>query len=107
MFMLPTKISHHHHILRRTAPPATRIFCTTHTATQKNTPRSISEVDSGRKLPSKDDVNPTSKENTRSGTHDKIAHTDGAAYGPSTNPIEEKAMAEVRLLNSMVKNDDL
>lgn len=107
MFKLPTKISHHHrHILRRTAPPATRIFSTTHAPAQPKTPESILEVNSYRKIPSKDDVNPTSKENSRSGTHDEIAHTNKAAYGSNTNPVEQKAMAaaEVRPFNSIVSD---
>lgn len=73
-------------------PPATRIFSISHAAAQPRTPKSISEVESDRKIPNKDD-SPTSKENTQSGTHDEIAHTKEAAYGSSTNPVEEKAMA--------------
>lgn len=97
MFGLFAKISHHHHILRRTALPTNRTLFST-PATQSGTPKSISEVESGRGIPSKDDVNPTSKENTQSGTHDEIAHTNEAAYGSSTNPVEEKAMAAAEVL---------
>lgn len=110
MFKLPTKISHHHHrhILRRTAPPGTRILSTTHAPAQPKTPKSILEANSYREIPSKDDVNPTSKENTQSGTHDEIAHTNEAAYGPNTNPVEERAMAatEVSSFNSIVSNSE-
>lgn len=92
MLKLFTKTPYRH-ILRRMAPPAARIFSISHAAAQPRTPKSISEAGSGRKIPNKDDVNPTSKENTQSGTHDEIAHTKEAAYGSSTNPVEEKAMA--------------
>lgn len=94
MFRLSAKISHHYHILRCTASPINRtLLSTSHDATQSGTPKSISEIESGHGVPSKDDLNPTSKENTQSGTHDEIAHMNEAAYGSSTNPVEEKAMA--------------
>lgn len=101
MFRLSAKNFHHHrHILRRTAPPTIRtLFSTSHDTTQSGTPKSISEVESGREIPNKDDVNPKSKENTQSGTHDEIAHTDETAYGSSTNPVEEKAMANAEVPN--------
>jgi hypothetical protein len=54
---------------------------------------------SDAKVPSKDDLNPTSKESTRSATNDEIAHDDDAAYNPNrTNPVDEKQTAgrEVR-----------
>ncbi|KAI5849875.1 hypothetical protein BZA05DRAFT_401825 [Tricharina praecox] len=40
-------------------------------------------------VPSKDELKPTSKESTRSGTNDQIAHED-AAFNPNSNPVEEK-----------------
>jgi len=44
------------------------------------------------KIPHKDDLTPTSKESTRSGTNDEIAHDD-VAYNSDTNPASEKAAA--------------
>ncbi|KAF8539774.1 hypothetical protein BDD12DRAFT_836395 [Trichophaea hybrida] len=44
------------------------------------------------KIPHKDSLNPTSKETTRSGTNDEIAHDD-AAYNSDTNPASQKAAA--------------
>lgn len=93
MFKLSTRLTHNHrHILRHTVPSTTRIFSTTYRLSQK-TPRSISEKESDSKVPGKDDINVTSKESTRSGTNDEVAHTDEAAYGKSTNPAQEKATA--------------
>lgn len=100
MFTLSTKLSHHHrHILRRTVPPATRIraFSTTRAVAAPETPKSMSEFESDRKIPSKNDVDPTSKETTGSGTHNEVAHTNKAAYGPCTNPVEEKELAEAEV----------
>ncbi|KAF8244114.1 hypothetical protein K440DRAFT_25287 [Wilcoxina mikolae CBS 423.85] len=44
------------------------------------------------KIPHKDSLNPTSKESTRSGTNDEIAHDD-AAYNSDTDPASQKAAA--------------
>lgn len=56
--------------------------------------RSASESDSDAKIPSKDDVDPSSKESTRSATHDEIARNSDVAFNPGkTNPVDEKTTA--------------
>ncbi|KAH8154156.1 uncharacterized protein LAJ45_01924 [Morchella importuna] len=69
-----------HRLLPR-LPTHTRLLSTPHTQ-------------QGRPVPSKDDINTSSKENTRSGTNDEVAHAGEAAYGRATNPFEEKQVTD-------------
>ncbi|RPA96667.1 hypothetical protein L873DRAFT_1207028 [Choiromyces venosus 120613-1] len=59
-------------------------------------PKSTYESTSDAKIPSKEDLNPTSKENTRTGTHDEVAHADNTAYNPDlTDPGSERLSAGI------------
>ena len=64
-------------------------------------PKSTYESTSDAKIPSREDLNPTSWENTGTGTHDEVAHADSASYDPDlTDPGREResAGAEVRII---------
>ncbi|KAH0614917.1 uncharacterized protein H6S33_000553 [Morchella sextelata] len=67
----------------------TRLLSTTTTTAPQH-----AQAQQGRPVPSKDDINTSSKENTRSSTNDEVAHASEAAYGRATNPFEEKQVAD-------------
>ncbi|KAL7275641.1 hypothetical protein RUND412_001401 [Rhizina undulata] len=67
---------------------------TTSTTAGSGRPSRSHETSSEKKIPSKDEIVPVSKEGTLSGTNDEVAHEDRTAYDPrTTSPLEAKRIA--------------